>query len=65
MQLNLQTLSGIERNLEVTGEQLRGLKERESYLQAQLAGIKPHTEKEDELVSKKRMEELKVQLVSP
>ncbi len=64
MQLNLQTLSGIERSIEVTGEQLRGQKERESYLQAQLAGIKPHTEKEDELVSKKRMEELKVQLVA-
>ena len=64
MQLNLQTLSGIERNIEVTGEQLRGQKERESYLHAQLAGIKPHTEKEDELVSKKRMEELKVQLVA-
>lgn len=64
MQLNLQTLSGIERSLEAAGEQLRGQRERESYLQAQLAGIKPHTEKEDELVSKKRMEELKVQLVT-
>ncbi len=64
MQLNLQTLSGIERSIEVTGEQLRGQREREGYLQAQLAGIKPHTEKEDELVSKKRMEELKVQLVA-
>lgn len=64
MQLNLQTLSGVERNIEVTGEQLRGHKEREGYLQAQLAGIKPHTEKEDELVSKKRIEGLKVQLVA-
>jgi polysaccharide chain length determinant protein (PEP-CTERM system associated) len=64
MQLNLQTLSGIERGVEVAGEQLRGQREREGYLQAQLSGIKPHTEKEDELVSKKRIEELKVQLVS-
>jgi uncharacterized protein involved in exopolysaccharide biosynthesis len=44
MQLNQQTLSSLERNLEVTAEQLRGLREREGYLQAQLAGIKPHTE---------------------
>jgi succinoglycan biosynthesis transport protein ExoP len=64
MQLNQQTLSNLERNLEVTAEQLRGLREREGYLQAQLAGIKPHSEKEDELASKKRIEELKVQLVA-
>jgi polysaccharide chain length determinant protein (PEP-CTERM system associated) len=64
MQLNLQTLSGIERGLQAAGEQLRSQREREGALQAQMAGIKPHTEKEDELVSKKRMEELKVQLVA-
>ncbi|MRR12409.1 chain-length determining protein, partial [bacterium] len=64
MQLNQQTLSGLERSLEVTGEQLRGLREREGGLQAQLAGLKPHTEKEDELASKRRIEELKVQLIA-
>jgi polysaccharide biosynthesis transport protein len=64
LQLNLQTLSGIERNIEVTGEQVRSLREREGYLQTQLAGLKPHTEKEEELVSKKHVEELKVQLVA-
>ena len=42
MQLNQQTLNNLERNLEITAEQLRGLREREGYLQAQLAGVKPH-----------------------
>jgi polysaccharide biosynthesis transport protein len=64
LQLNQQTLSQIQRNLEVNAEQLRGLREREGGLQAQLAGLKPHTEKEDELASKKRIEDLKVQLVA-
>lgn len=64
MQMNLQTLANLERAIESANGQLRTLRERESYLQAQLAGVKPHLEKEDELYSKKRLEELNVQLVA-
>jgi capsular polysaccharide biosynthesis protein len=64
MQLNLQNLITIERNLDVATAQLRSLKEREGALQAQLAGVKPHEEKEEDLMSRRRLEELKIQLVN-
>jgi polysaccharide chain length determinant protein (PEP-CTERM system associated) len=59
-----QTLNNIERNLEVNNQQLRSLREREGYFQAQLSGLKPRSEKEEELATRKRLEELKVQLVA-
>jgi polysaccharide chain length determinant protein (PEP-CTERM system associated) len=61
---NTQILSNIERNVETLVQQLRSLKEREGYLQAQLGGLKPRAEKEEELTTRRRLEELKVQLVS-
>ena len=64
LQVNTQSLNSLERQLEITNEQLRGLREREGSLQAQLAGVKPHTEKEEELASRRRFEELKIQLVA-
>ncbi len=64
MQLNLQTLITIERNLDVSLAQLRGLKEREGALQTQLAGVKPYEDKEEELFGRRRLEELKLQLVA-
>jgi polysaccharide chain length determinant protein (PEP-CTERM system associated) len=59
-----QSLSNVERSIQVIGEQQRGLREREGYLQTQLSGLKPRIEKEEETVSRRRLEELKVQLVS-
>ena len=61
---NTQILNSIERSLETNSQQLRSLREREGYFQAQLSGLKPRSEKEEELTSRKRLEELKVQLVS-
>jgi polysaccharide chain length determinant protein (PEP-CTERM system associated) len=64
MQLNLQTLNNIERSLDAFTAQLRSLKEREGSLQTQLAGVKPNIEKEEELINRKRLEELRIQLVN-
>jgi polysaccharide chain length determinant protein (PEP-CTERM system associated) len=64
MQVNIQSLNNYERNLEITNEQIRGLREREGSLQTQLASVKPHVEKDEELASRKRFEELKIQLVA-
>jgi succinoglycan biosynthesis transport protein ExoP len=60
LQLNLQTLNNVERNIELSTQQLRTLKEKEEYLQTQLAGITPY---EEAHTSRQRLEELKVQLV--
>jgi polysaccharide chain length determinant protein (PEP-CTERM system associated) len=57
LQVNIQTLSTVERTVERLDEQLRSLKEREGYLQTQLASIPP------ELDDKKRLEDMKTQLV--
>lgn len=64
LQVNIQSLNNIERNLEINNEQLRSLREREGSLQTQLASVKPHLEKEEELASRKRFEDLKIQLVA-
>jgi polysaccharide chain length determinant protein (PEP-CTERM system associated) len=64
MQLNLQTLSTIERNLDAFVAQQRSLKEREGYLETQLVSVKPHVDKEEQTLSRKRLEELKIQLIN-
>jgi len=61
---NTQILNNIERGLEANTQQLRSLREREGYFQSQLSGLKPRAEKEEELTTRKRLEELKVQLVA-
>jgi chromosome segregation ATPase len=58
LQANLQGLHTIESNMERLKEQLRGLKERKGYLEAQLAAVPPKLEQE----RKKRLEELKLEL---
>ena len=60
LQLNMQTLNNIERNIELASQQLRTLREKEEYLQTQLASITPY---EEEQATRQRLEELKVQLV--
>jgi succinoglycan biosynthesis transport protein ExoP len=57
LQVNVQGLNNIERSIERIEEQLRSLKEREGYLQTQLASI-PESVDPD----KKRLQELKMQL---
>jgi len=64
LQLNLQTLGMIERNLDMYTAQLRSLKEREGALQTQLTGLKPYTENEEETVSRRRLADLRIQLVN-
>ena len=61
MQVNLQTLNNLERNVELLQEQLRSQKEREGRLQRELANVSPELEatQKDRL----RLEELKVELV--
>jgi polysaccharide chain length determinant protein (PEP-CTERM system associated) len=64
LQVNSQSLNNVERNIQMLTEQQRSLREREGYLQGQLAGLKPRVEKEEELFNRKRLEELKIELVS-
>ena len=62
LSVNLQAVNDNERKIDVLNEQLKSLKEREGYLQTQLANVSP------ELVAQRqdqqRFEELKVQLVN-
>ena len=61
---NMRSLDDMKRNLEVVGERLNSLRERELYLDTSLSGIKPHIEDLDQKVStRNRLDELKVQLV--
>jgi succinoglycan biosynthesis transport protein ExoP len=57
LQVNIQNLSNIERSVEVLREQLHAQKEREAYLQAQLASLAPRQD------DKQRLDQLRVQLV--
>ena len=59
-QVNMQSLNNVESNIERLSEQLRSMKEREGYLQTQLASVP----RQDENRDKKRLDELKVQLVA-
>lgn len=58
LQFNLQTLDWIERNRDQLVSQLRMLRERESYLQSELAAIAPEKESQD----RERLRELRVML---
>jgi len=61
LQINLQSLDNTEQTMNRLSEQLRNFKEREEYLQTQLSGITPEL-KED--IDRKRIDELKMQLIS-
>ncbi|MDJ0914437.1 MAG: hypothetical protein QNI95_12765, partial [Desulfobacterales bacterium] len=61
LQVNMQSLNNLEQNMERLNEQFRSLKEREGYLQTQLASIPPD---EDTIRDRKLLEELRFQLVS-
>jgi polysaccharide chain length determinant protein (PEP-CTERM system associated) len=61
---NTQNLTNIERNLQTLTQQLRSLREREVYYQTQIAGLKPHADQEEEVATRRRLEDLKVQLVA-
>jgi polysaccharide chain length determinant protein (PEP-CTERM system associated) len=61
MQVNQQSLNNIERQIEVAGEKLRSLKEREEYLKAEFATVKPHLANAESL-SRNLLEQLKVEL---
>jgi polysaccharide chain length determinant protein (PEP-CTERM system associated) len=60
-QVNMQSLNNTERNIERLNQQFQSLKEREGYLQTQLASITP-LEKMTE--DKRRLRELRVQLAN-
>jgi polysaccharide chain length determinant protein (PEP-CTERM system associated) len=61
LQMNLQSLNNVERNIELLQEQLRSQRERAGRLQGELANVAPELEatQKDRL----RLEELKVELV--
>jgi len=59
LQVNLQTQERMARNIEQLNDQIRTLKEREGYLETQLAAIPPSGD-----TDKKRLEDLKIQLVN-
>jgi succinoglycan biosynthesis transport protein ExoP len=61
LQVNAQSLNNIERNIEALETQLRSTKEREGYLQTQLANVSPGLESLQQ--DKQYLEQLKVQLV--
>ena len=63
LQLNLQSLDRIEREYDLAKKQLSNLNERKVYYQAQLAGIEPYLETDEDMVSQRRLDELKVELV--
>ncbi len=60
-QVNLQALETTERNIERLNEQLRSLKEREGYLQTQLASLAPTDKLNEDM---RRLRELRVQLAN-
>jgi polysaccharide chain length determinant protein (PEP-CTERM system associated) len=60
-QVNMQSLNNIERNIDRLNQQLQSFKERQGYLQTQLASITP-LEKMSE--DKRRLRELKVRLAN-
>jgi polysaccharide chain length determinant protein (PEP-CTERM system associated) len=60
LQVNMQGVSMSERSIERLDEQLRSLKEREGYLQTQLANISPYMENSD----RQRLEALETELVA-
>jgi polysaccharide chain length determinant protein (PEP-CTERM system associated) len=61
LQVNMQSLHNIEASVERVQEQLRSYREREGYLEAQLATIPPETEERN--ADKRRLAELKTQIV--
>lgn len=62
LQVNLQSLNNVEGSIERSYEQLRSLKERKEYLETQLTSLPSHLDPEV-ISSRKRLEELKVDLV--
>ncbi len=58
-QLNLQTLDSLDRDVRQANEQLRSLREKESYLQSELSAIPTDSANQD----KTRLSELRVRLV--
>jgi polysaccharide chain length determinant protein (PEP-CTERM system associated) len=59
LQVNLQSLDRIDRDVERLIDQVRAMKEREGYLRTQLAAVPP-----EERGDRKRLNELRLQLVS-
>ena len=60
LQVNMQGLSMSERSIERLDEQLRSFKEREGYLQSQLANLSPYMENSD----RQRLQALETELVA-
>lgn len=60
LQVNIQGLSNSERSIERLEEQLRSIKEREEYLQTQLANLSPFLENSD----RSRLQSIETELVA-
>lgn len=60
LQVNFQSLNNIELSLDRLSQQMQSLKEKEGYLQTQLASLSPDMELN---IDRQRLEELKVELI--
>jgi polysaccharide biosynthesis transport protein len=60
LQVNMQSVMDVERNIDTLNNQLSQLKDKEGYLKTQLAGIPPEFKEAD----KQRLNELNIQLVN-
>ena len=60
---NVQNLSTAERNIDLTTERLRRLREREEYLRGELIGISPQLVDEKELAIRKQLADLYLRLM--
>jgi polysaccharide biosynthesis transport protein len=60
LQFNLQSLEWVDRNYDSLNDQLRSRREKESYLQTQLATMAPDASNQD----KERLKELRIKLIS-
>jgi len=63
LQVNFQSLDRVERDIALANQQLRNLKERKEYYQTQLASIERYQEDDEKIATRRRLEELKVELV--
>ncbi len=62
LQVNQQSLHNLDREVDILQEEFRSLKERQGFLETQLASLSPEIEKEEQ--DQKRLEQLKLKLAN-
>ena len=64
LQVNQQSLNNIERAIGAADERLRSLREREGFLEAQLASVNPHLQEEQGINAATRLKQLHLEMVN-